>query len=479
LEQIGARKRVLSPKEKSELSRKVVDIMNEVDKDNSLVQSLKYEYDNYADKKENFSSTILAMHKDGIISEEEMEFMKLHKSEIDPKEKAEKTEPDQEEIDAAIDTILSEKNNIPEPGNNFSKDENTIIRFFRSLKRGDLVGLSMSDLSSIHALIGNLENNYVPHLAEKYRQRIEGNRNAKRINPIIQGFKGKWSDILSRTKAGIKNKFFSDQTTSMRERIRMNPLAYIDQALRNFKNTEFYDSTFRKLASSYAAFDSDFKTVLEKLLKAESGLKNQFESRSKLMMMAIQEEFESNPDAKVHSAKDWLDATISDKQSIYTAEAKIKLQEIFDANSTNVEFDLSKAEKSLSKEEQAARKAIEEINTYLTPIADWTATVIRGNRVPIHEKYIHLPRKVKGGTPTNFDPKTMGGPLNPSTKSGALIERTGKTLAFSVFDVTARSSTVMVLKAVFVIGIIEAEVFSTSSCGIPFDPGSRSTGIKG
>jgi hypothetical protein len=295
-------------------------------------------------------------------------------------------------------------------------------------------GMSMRDLASIHSLIGNLENGYIPHLAEKFRQRVEGVRNSRNIHPIIQNFKGKWSDVLSKAKAGIKNKFQGESTSSMRERIRMNPTTYIDQSLRNFKNTQFYDSTFRQLSSAYAAFDSDFKTVLEKLLKAESRLKNQFESRSKMMMIAIQEEFESNPGAKVNSAKAWVDDTIADNYSIYTAEAKKKLQEIFDSISTDGELDLKKADKSLTSEEKAARKAIGEINSYLTPIADWTATVIRGNRVPIHENYIHLPKKVKGEKSVKYDPQTMGGPLNPSTKSGALTERTGKTHAIS-FDI--------------------------------------------
>lgn len=440
LSEIGERKTVINPSEKSELMNRVNNIMTQVDNTNSRVSELADLFDStekrIKDKKVSYSGTVADMLSRGEITEADAELMKQRKSDIVEDTTTEKTEAELEaEKQEAIKDTLSAK--VPEPSREFSQDENKLIRFFRTIKGSDLDQLTTREIKWVGDVMSNMENNYVPHMAEVMRQKIEANRDIDAIRPVISQYKGKLFDIVSKTKAGVKNIFSPGSTSQAKEKIRRNPLSYIDQVIGNFKDTVFYENTFHKLAVAYEGFNQEHSTIMEKLRRAEAKIptKDQFKSRAKLMMIALQREFESNPGQKVHSAKEWLESTINDRNSIYTKESKVALQEVLDSNSTDGEFDIKKAEKSLTTAEREAMDLITEINKDLTPKADFTATVIRGKRVPLYDNYIHVPLAVKGGRQNELDVRN---PMltRPSTSAGTLTERTGKAhaISFDIFD---------------------------------------------
>lgn len=440
LDEIGKRRSVLSLSDRAVLNQRVNDVMDAVADQSSRAEELAVLYDSFDNKqytesgKESYEQTVNEMLKDGEINQQDADFMKRMKSEIFNPPIDEVTEQD---IEAAQKDTLAQKKNLPEKGTN--QQENGIVRFLRSIKKEDLDLLSYRDIVNLGKVMDNVSNNYYPHLAEVLREKVEGNRSYTKVKDVVYSFKDSLWDIVSRTKAGIKNIWSPGSTSVSVEKIRRNPTSYIDQVLGNFKNTTLYDNTFRKLGQSFSSFENEINTIVEKLIRAEASMSNsndkQFESRAKLMMIALQKEFESNPGQKTHPASTWLQATINDANSIYQKEAKAKLQEIFDSISVDGELDLKKALKSLDASEKKALKTIEGINNGLKPKADYTATVIRGNRVPIYDNYIHVPLAVKGGRQNEIDVKDLKkGKYGISTKAGTLTERTGKAHAIS-FDI--------------------------------------------
>lgn len=437
LESIGKRKSVLNLKESGEIMAQVNSIMDAVEVENGRVDDLASMYEDaekvvIKDKdgsRESYSGTVDKLLKDGVITEDDARLMRERKKDIVSITRS--TDP--ADVDAMIDDAISSKSIVPNAGNQFTPDENRIVRLFKSLTKEDLTALDPKDLRRVPAIMDNLSNGIIPHSAEKIRAKVEGNRSAKNIQPVLKWYKGNVFDWVSRTKAGVKNIFKPNSTSLMAEKIARNPTVYIDQVLGNFKNTVLYDNTFGKLSKSYGSYEHDLKSISETLRQAEASIpaKKQFESRAKMMMVALQMELESNPGGKVHSAKDWVEATLKDKNSPYTQQSKDEIQRILDENSTDGEFDIQKATRTFSKEEHKAFISINEINRSLSPKADFTATVINGSRVPIYQNYVHVPLYVRGGRQNEMDLEApfYGAPV----KAGTLTERTGKAHAIS-FD---------------------------------------------
>jgi hypothetical protein len=447
IDSLSKRRSVLSPIEKNRLIDESNDILKKVEEENSKIAELKQAYeqaekvkgvktiDGKKVKYDSYSKTVDKMLKDGIINEDDARLMRDRRNDIVEKESEVSEEVDVEAAKQELITeILDQDNSLPERNPLFNSDETKILNFFNSLTKEDLENLSLTDLKRINGLKENLRNNYVPHLAEKYRSKIEGVRAAKPLISILGNFKGKATNLwnfISATKAGIKNRRRRGFTSTMQEKIRRNPTLYIDQVIGNFKNTTLYDNTFRKLSEGHSGYSFLVEKLQTKLSIADRKLKKPFESRTKISLIRLQEQFDSNDGQ--NSAKEWLEATISDRNSIYDSEAKAELQKIFDKyTDSEGEFDVKKAKQSFSQEESNAYKALKEHFEALRDKADFTATTIRGNRVPMYDNY-HPVYKAVLGFEDSMELDKLKAMSKPSTKAGTLTDRTGTVHAVS-FD---------------------------------------------
>jgi hypothetical protein len=447
IDNLSKRNSVLKPIEKNSLIDESNEILKKVEEQNTKVDELRQAYeeaekvkgiktvDGKKVKYDSYSKTVDKMLKDGVINEDDARLMRDRRNDIIEKETEVSDEVDVEAAKAElIDEILDKNNSLPERNPLFNSDETKILNFFNSLTKEDLENLSLSDLKRLNGLKENLRNNYVPHLAEKYRAKIEGVRAAKPLLPILGNFKGGvlnlWN-FISGAKAKVKNWGKRGSTSTMQEKIRRNPTLYIDQVIGNFKNTVLYDNTFRKLSEGHSGYSFLVEKLKTKLSIADRKLKKPFESRAKISLIRLQEQFESNDGQ--NTAKEWLDATLKDRNSIYDSEAKAELQRIFDRyTNSEGEFDVKKAKKTLSPEEKNAYDTLKEHFEALRDKADFTATTIRGNRVPMFENYHPVYRAVLGSD-KSMELDKLQAMSKPSTKAGTLTDRTGSAHAIS-FD---------------------------------------------
>jgi hypothetical protein len=428
ISELGARKTVLSLSEKGEMNKSVKMVLDAFDLQNNRVEELKDIYDNYDNKGKTFADTINNMLKDDAITSEEAELMKLYKNEIEP---TEVVEPKPKDIEQAIDDAVDAIKSI-NPIGEYYIDERKVINTFKSITRNDLKELSYKEIVNVTNIIQNINAGRIPHLAHNLRTKINGIKKGKKISPVLFKYKKTWLDWISSVKAGIKNLAGAD-TTTLEEQIKRNPTFNIDIALNNFKTTEVYDTVIRTLSVPHDSFDTDVNTFIEttrgvvnKLSK--DGMKH-FESRAKMMMYAIQKQYESNPEqAGLSTAKEYLEATIkAGNNSVYKRRNLNRLQEMFNQyKKADGELDINKLWDSFSKEEKEAYDAVNKLNTEsLKPKAMITSTLIRGNRVPIYENHIHLPRATRGKQKENEIQNLQYNLNKASTRAGTLIERTG------------------------------------------------------
>jgi hypothetical protein len=158
----------------------------------------------------------------------------------------------------------------------------------------------------------------------------------------------------------------------------------------------------------------------------------------------VQLEYDSNPDSKqVNPAAKFIEATINhinEGKSQFGEKDAEMLQEILD-NYTDGDgnIDINKLYNSFNSAEKSGIKTIQEVNQSLKEKAEYTASVIRGQRINPLSNYIHLnvlsdtkPNDLASGE--SFADQ-YNNSLKPSTKAKSLIERTGKVspLNFDVF----------------------------------------------
>ena len=172
------------------------------------------------------------------------------------------------------------------------------------------------------------------------------------------------------------------------------------------------------------------------------------ESKYKLMIYALQREYEANTGKKgVEQAADYIDATIkalSSSDRIF-ADADIKLLNKLKEQYINSEgqIDNTKLFESLSPNEKKALELIDKVNQSLAAKALFTSANVRGNRVDLYNYYTHhdvlFNRKADMKEVMEEKEKKFINPTG-STKAGPLIARTlgVKPLNFDIIASTSR-----------------------------------------
>ena len=170
-----------------------------------------------------------------------------------------------------------------------------------------------------------------------------------------------------------------------------------------------------------------------------------------MMTYKVQLEYDSNQGSKqVNPAADYLRATIKhidEGKSQFGQRDSDMLQEILDKyTDSNGDIDNQKLYNSFNEAEKSALKDIRGINESLKEKAEYTAAIIRGDRINPLSNYVHLnvlhehkPNDLTSGVAFVND---YNNSMRPSTKAKSLIERTGKVspLNFDVFASAQRGA---------------------------------------
>jgi hypothetical protein len=459
VDMFGARQSVLTLEEKSKLTSDVLEILDEINNERSAVDELSERF-NYSENqviengKLNYSATVKNMLKEGEITQEEADLMTKYKKEIAPK--VEKSSLSEEELQQEKDDLLEEvkKSNINSDELPTRAERDAAKKLASLIKTPAVKELTNVQLKNLLKVIDNINNGYFPHYAHLITEEINSTNNSKVLKSSVNKAR-----LLPLSKIYAKVKSLVTRKDYVLEMIRRNPLFNIDQVIGDFKTKDVFNSILGKAAEAEAKFTSELKAIQSKLSIAEEKIAKSFKldankttmSKFKMMTYMVQLEYQSNQDNKqVNPAAEYLKATIKhidEGKSQFGEKDANMLQEILDTyTDSEGNIDVKKLYNSFNSAEKAGIKTVQEVNQSLKEKAEYTASVIRGQRINPLSNYIHLnvlsdsrPNDLASGQ--SFADQ-YNNSLKPSTKAKSLIERTGKVspLNFDVFASAQRGA---------------------------------------
>jgi len=441
------------------LTDKVLDSINE---EQSLVPQLQEKYNSYNkvmndNGNVDYAATIKAMLKDEIITEADYELMIKYKSSIVSKTPAIEMSDQEMEIEKAKvirDIIIEVKEFLDDNERKLPTrlEREAAIELRRLAKTEALNGLSLIDLKNLYKVFDNISNGYLPHMAEVMIQKLNSVSEGKNLGNAIQ--RGRTLPV-SRIYATLKN-FVIRGKGSIVEMIRRNPLFNIDQIFGDFKTKDIFNAILEKPAKAVAQFVSSFNTIQRQIEKAQTKVRESLgkdgnkyiESSYKQMAWMIQNEFLTNPlSNQVNSVDKWLKATIkridsgTSQFSIKDAEMLQNILTKYYDSETKI-FNNEALYDSFNDAEKNSIEVISQINLSLTEKANYTKSVIRGEKFVPLNNYVHLnvlhqsdASDVIAGpsAAANFNNSTR-----VSTRANNLEYRTGKVspdgINFNVYD---------------------------------------------
>lgn len=459
VDMFGKKQAVLTLEEKSQTIKDVQEILDEINNERSLVDELADRFNNsdnkvFKDDKLDYLATLNKMLEEGEIDNNEKQLMSKYKKDIVPQvEKSQRTEEEiQEEKDELIQVVKESKIDGTELP---TKDERDLAKELNSLIKGKAINeLTNTELKNLLKVIDNINNGYLPHYTQLMVEKLNSINNAISLETAVNK-----SKPLPLSKLYAKAKSLLTKKDAMLEMIRRNPLFNIDQVLGDFKTKDIFNSLFSKAAEAEAKFTSELKNVQSILEKAEEKVAKSFKldanktlmSKFKMMTYMVQLEYNSNPDNKqVNPAAEYLKATIkhieAGKSQFGERDAKM-LQDILDKY-TDSEGNINneKLYNSFNDAEKNAIKTVRNVNESLKDKAEYTAAIIRGQKINPLNNYVHLnvlheykPNDLASGESFAND---YNNSMRPSTKAKSLIERTGKVspLNFDVFTSAQRGA---------------------------------------
>jgi hypothetical protein len=415
-------------------------VLDEVDKDISTIPGLTakfYATQNTVMGPNNsvlYGETLNAMQKAGEITDAEKELMKKYKNEILPPPSNLKPSAQQlqQEKDDAINEIINNVK-IRSVGLTSRLEQDLAISIGRLIKnRAILERLSINELNNIIALADNIENGFLPAIANTINNRLIVIKNAI---PVSKGIESAKLTIKSK----LYNNFINTSDAVMKS-FKNNPLRLIDEMFGNFKSRPLYEGMFENLAEMYTSYETRLNKIntkldvaLDKVSKSLKRSENALaESKMRMALYRIQREYNSNPgDPRVHPAVKYIDAILKEipKGNIMYNERDGKVLERIkkDFNMENGDpKDVQDAlEKSFNSAEKAALKVFDEVNKEIEEYAIFTADVIRNNKITLLNDYNHLVSISHGSNNIDYVGQALGkfNKQGISTKSVALLER--------------------------------------------------------
>ena len=332
-----------------------------------------------------------------------------------------------------------------------NEDEKNLAAVLLSVTKKDLKEMTNEQLRDLNALLSQIQRGYISTFyATKMRTVIEGNvRSGYTMRAKVNMKRaGKYFvNGMGRVFANFKSKL--TKKVPLLELIRSTMTSDIDTILGNFNHKDIYHSTFGKLSKAYQQYTSAIDEITNKLDKvnqliAKKGKvfkkmnNEQLLSRYRIMASLLQDEFLANSIVKkdskgndvitspkgVASALDYINGTIEkledgDVNDKAKAEILEKLKKEIEKNGIN-----------LSKNEQEAKKIIQEINNELTEKFMFVAAS-RGESPTIYNSYIHHSAFYTKEAQEDMIKQQQKVFSTPSTKPGTKEERSdNKAISF-------------------------------------------------
>lgn len=460
VDMFSARQAVLTLDEKSAVTKDVQAILDEIDNEQSKADELADRFNAsenkvFKDDELDYAASIKKMLDVKEIDEKEAETMRKYKEDIAPQ--VEETELTKEELAAERKELIDavKKSTIDGSGLSTKYERDTVKELSRLVRTDAVDGLTNTELKNLLKVVDNINNNYLPHYGEIMLEKLDGLNNDKVSTKAVEQSKMyKFSELYSKVKAAVA----MQGRTGVSEMIRRNPLFYIDQLFGNFKTKDIFNSLFNEPAKAVAAFKTQLNKVQNILEKAEEKVAKSFGlepnavtmSKFKMMTYMVQLEFESNKGNKeVNPASEYLKATIkhidAGKSRFGERDAEM-LQQILKDFAPDGNIDNEKLYNSFNQAEKDAIKDIRGINESLREKAEFTAAIIRGDRIDPLNNYVHLnvlheyePNDLTSGSAFVTE---YNNAMRPSTKAKSLIARTGKVspLNFDIFASAQRGA---------------------------------------
>ena len=441
IDMLGERKAVLDLDQSVIVGDLTTKVMTAVDEELSLKEELLARYENYPDKKKGYSSTIDAMVKDGELSQEEADVLRKYVSElVEEEEKSEgQREQEAEEKARRDDKEMARLRQAlrvlrrPDVDFGMREERELVKKFYRMVKTEAVEGLTLPELKNALRVADNIENGFLPHMAQVLVEKMDAHQKARQVERAIKEARIPKRKLAYSKVAGV----FGGPNATL-ELIKRNPLRYIDQVLGDFKSTRVYDAVFKPLAKAYAQYNSEMISIQERLDKVEARLVSKYKrnpnaiTRSKFLIGAymMQREFENNVGVDgVFSAEDLLLSTIDADgvgEAYYTGKTTEMLQGILEEIKGKTADEI---EASLNEDEKAVAEEIRAINDELTPKAQYVAGVIRGVPFRPFSQYFHR-ISLKDDQPAGLDGvkgliEQVNKNMRPSTRAKNLEVRTG------------------------------------------------------
>ena len=461
----GQRQAVLELEEKSIVTKDVDSILKTIDEEQSVANELADRFNEFEDKvfdddgNLKYAETIDKMVEEKVIDEKEAEIMRKYKSDIVPQVgKTKMTEEELAEEKVELLNILS-KTDVQTSGLPTSDERRLANRLKSLISTNAVKELSNTDLKNLLKVLDNIDNNYLPHYAQLMVEKLTAINNANSLTYAIKkAVIAPFSGLYSRVKSLITKR------GAIEEMIRRNPLFNIDQLFGDYKTKDIFNAVLSKAAEGEANFKAELKKVQNILEKAEEKVAKSFKldpnkttmSKFKMMTYMVQLENDSNQGSKqVNPASEYLKATIKhidEGKSAFGERDANMLQEILDKyTDADGNIDNDKLYKSFNQAEKDAIKDIRGVNESLREKAEYTAAIIRGDRINPLTNYVHLnvlhelqPNDLTAGTAFVNE---YNNSMRPSTKAKSLIARTGKVnpLNFDIFASAQRGAKFVLL----------------------------------
>lgn len=459
VDMFGQRRAVLTLAEKSELTKKVNNVLEAVNKEQFEADSLAFamkesKYIVYnEDGTIDFAETLKQMVKNGEIMQEDADLMRKYKSEIlsqvEPETKSDKEiEAEKQDLLNGLSKTQVETSGLP------SRDERNLANRLAKLIRTDAVkSLTNAELKNLLRVIDNINNNFLPNFASLMVGKLNGINNSK---PLANSITKAIPLAVSKFASSVKSIFTKENPAF--EMIKRGPQMSIDEMLGDFKSNNVFKSLFEYVSEASSTYKTEIRKIQNILEEAENNIAKSFlrnqetitMSKYKIMTYLIQLEYESNPDnAQVNPAADYIKKTIKlieEEGSRYNKGDIKKFEKILkDYEDGKAGIDNKNLYDSFNPAEKAAIKAIRGINESLAQKAAFTASVIRGDKFNPLTNYVHLNVLSDTGLDESFTPDYMASfndSMRPSTKAKSLIERTkgAKALNFDAFASAQRGA---------------------------------------
>jgi hypothetical protein len=322
-----------------------------------------------------------------------------------------------------------------------------------TLTANDLAFLSGDQLLQLEVHLDNIKDGNYTHQANRLAQRIESNRRAENMKPVIDQAVSTKKDIAlfrSRGTAKVKNIVVNNVKGRSKDAkglgvigqsIRSNPLTVIDDMLGNFDKTTVKDNMLQPTSKRIAEFNVWIGKKTDLLDKAESLLapkgketaNTTVEKRFKITTLLLGREFLANPGFKgVAKPIDWINATIkayesNKKKSIYQEKDIEILKEIKNKYTKDGDIDIDALFKDMSPETKQALNLIEESYKGLGELQTFATSIVRGQPLEVVPDYVHHNVLYDSQKDEDLE-KTMGSfskmNLKPGSKSVTSFQRT-------------------------------------------------------